>query len=52
MNLKGYLSLPNTEMPVAIKKYGIPTDSVPGKTGDAAMSEFQTLGKGSQEHQP
>ena len=40
-DLKGYLSLPKTEMPVAIKKYGIPTDSVPGKTGDAAMSEFQ-----------
>ena len=28
-DLKGYLSLPKTEMPVAIKKYGIPTDSVP-----------------------
>jgi biopolymer transport protein ExbD len=40
-DLKSYLALPKTEMPVAIKKYGIPTDSVPGKTGDAAMSEFQ-----------
>ncbi|MBM6991807.1 MAG: biopolymer transporter ExbD [Prevotella sp.] len=40
-DLQSYLSLAKTKMPEAIKKYGIPTDSVPGKTGDAAMSEFQ-----------
>ena len=40
-DLQSYLSLKKTDMPEAIKKYGIPTDSVPGKTGDAAMSEFQ-----------
>ncbi len=39
--LQSYLNLDKTKMPEAIKKYGIPTDSVPGKTGDAAMSEFQ-----------
>ena len=40
-SLKGFLSLDKTVMPEALKKYGIPTDSVPGKTGAAAMSEFQ-----------
>lgn len=40
-DLQNYLNLPKTQMPEAIKKYGIPTDSVPGKEGDAAMSEFQ-----------
>ncbi|MFB9897898.1 ExbD/TolR family protein [Hallella seregens] len=39
--LESYLKLDKTQMPEAIKKYGIPTDSVPGKTGAAAMSEFQ-----------
>ena len=51
-DLKGYLSLPKTEMPVAIKKYGIPTDSVPGKTGDAAMSEFQIWVKAAKNTNP
>ena len=40
-DLQGYLNLKKTQMPEAIKKYGIPTDSVAGKTGEAAMSEFQ-----------
>ena len=40
-SLKGFLSLDKTVMPEALKKYGIPTDSVPGKTGAAARSEFQ-----------
>lgn len=39
--LQNYLNLETTQMPVAIKEFGIPTDSVPGKEGDAAMSEFQ-----------
>lgn len=51
-DLKGYLSLPKTEMPVAIKKYGIPTDSVPGKMGDAAMSEFQIWVKAAKNTNP
>ena len=51
-DLKGYLSLPKKEMPVAIKKYGIPTDSVPGKTGDAAMSEFQIWVKAAKNTNP
>lgn len=51
-DLKGYLSLPKTEMPVAMKKYGIPTDSVPGKTGDAAMSEFQIWVKAAKNTNP
>lgn len=51
-DLKGYLSLPKEEMPVAIKKYGIPTDSVPGKTGDAAMSEFQIWVKAAKNTNP
>ena len=40
-DLQSYLSLETVKMPEAIKKYGIPLDSVKGKTGDAAMSEFQ-----------
>ena len=40
-SLQSYLNLDKTSMPEALKKYGIPTDSVPGKTGAAAMSEFQ-----------
>ena len=40
-SLQSYLNLDKTVMPEALKKYGIPTDSVPGKTGAAAMSEFQ-----------
>lgn len=51
-DLKGYLSLSKTEMPVAIKKYGIPTDSVAGKTGDAAMSEFQIWVKAAKNANP
>ena len=51
-DLKGYLALPKTEMPVAIKKYGIPTDSVPGKTGDAAMSECQIWVKAAKNTNP
>lgn len=39
--LTNYLNLPKTKMPAEIGKYGIPTDSVPDKTGEAAMSEFQ-----------
>ncbi|MGI6243023.1 MAG: ExbD/TolR family protein [Prevotella sp.] len=39
--LQNYLNLNKTDMPEAIKAYGIPTDSVPGKEGDAALSEFQ-----------
>ena len=51
-NLKQYLSLENTEMPQARKAYGIPTDSVPGKTGDEAMSEFQIWVKAAHEQNP
>ena len=51
-DLKGYLRLPKEEMPVAIKKYGIPTDSVSGKTGDAAMSEFQIWVKAAKNTNP
>lgn len=50
--LQGYLSLDKTAMPVAIKQYGIPTDSVPGKTGDAAMSEFQIWVKAAHDQNP
>ena len=39
--LTAYLSLDKTVRPQELKNYGIPTDSVKGKTGDAAMSEFQ-----------
>lgn len=39
--LEAYLNLDKTAMPDALKQYGIPTDSVKGKTGEEAMSEFQ-----------
>lgn len=39
--LEAYLNLDKTAMPEALKQYGIPTDSVKGKTGEEAMSEFQ-----------
>ena len=51
-SLKGFLSLDKTVMPEALKKYGIPTDSVPGKTGAAAMSEFQIWIKACHEANP
>jgi biopolymer transport protein ExbD len=50
--LLSYLSLSKTEMPEAIKNYGIPTDSVPGKEGDAAMSEFQIWVKAAKNANP
>jgi biopolymer transport protein ExbD len=50
--LQQYLSLDKTKMPEEIKKYGIPTDSVPGKEGDAAMSEFQIWVKAAHEQNP
>ena len=51
-SLKGFLNLDKTVMPEALKKYGIPTDSVPGKTGAAAMSEFQIWIKACHEANP
>ena len=39
--LQAFLNLDKNTMPEALKQYGIPTDSVKGKTGAAAMSEFQ-----------
>ena len=50
--LKQYLSLDKTQMPQVEKNYGIPTDSVAGKTGDAAMSEFQIWVKAAHEVNP
>lgn len=50
--LQAYLNLEKTSMPEAIKHYGIPTDSVKGKTGDAAMSEFQIWVKAAHEANP
>lgn len=50
--LEAYLNLEKTAMPEAIKQYGIPTDSVKGKTGDAAMSEFQIWIKAAHEANP
>ena len=50
--LQNYLNLETTQMPVAIKEFGIPTDSVPGKTGEAAMSEFQIWVKAAHEANP
>lgn len=50
--LEQYLSLNKTDMPEAIKQYGIPTDSVPGKTGEEAMSEFQIWIKACHEANP
>ena len=51
-SLQNYLNLDKTVMPEALKKYGIPTDSVPGKTGAAAMSEFQIWIKACNEANP
>lgn len=51
-DLQNYLNLPKTQMPEAIKNYGIPTDSVPGKEGDAAMSEFQIWVKAAKNANP
>ena len=51
-SLQSYLNLDKTSMPEALKKYGIPTDSVPGKTGAAAMSEFQICIKACHEANP
>lgn len=39
--LTAYLALDKTIRPTELKNFGVPTDSVPGKTGEAAMSEFQ-----------
>ena len=39
--LTAYLALDKAVRPTELKNYGVPTDSVKGKTGDAAMSEFQ-----------
>ena len=50
--LEAYLNLNKTDMPEAIKRYGIPTDSVPGKTGEAAMSEFQIWIKAAHQANP
>lgn len=50
--LQNYLNLNSTKMPEEIKKYGIPVDSVPGKTGDAAMSEFQIWVKAAKNANP
>mgnify|MGYP006391212995 FL=1 len=50
--LEGYLNLSKSDMPEAIKKYGIPTDSVPGKEGEAAMSEFQLWVKAAHQANP
>jgi biopolymer transport protein ExbD len=51
-DLVNYLNLSKTAMPEAIKNYGIPTDSVPGKEGDAAMSEFQIWVKAAKNANP
>ena len=50
--LTSYLNLEHAEMAGALKNYGIPTDSVPGKEGDAAMSEFQIWVKAAHEANP
>jgi biopolymer transport protein ExbD len=50
--LQAYLNLKKTDMPNVIKTMGIPTDSVPGKTGDAAMSEFQLWVKAAKNANP
>ena len=39
--LTAYLALDKAVRPTELKNFGVPTDSVKGKTGDAAMSEFQ-----------
>ena len=45
-------NMDKNKMPEAIKNYGIPTDSVKGKEGDAAMSEFQIWVKAAKEANP
>ena len=50
--LQAYLSLDKNTRPQELKNYGIPTDSVKGKTGDAAMSEFQLWVKAAKEANP
>lgn len=51
-DLQTYLNMDKNKMPEAIKNYGIPTDSVKGKEGDAAMSEFQIWVKAAKEANP
>lgn len=51
-DLQAYLNMDKNKMPEAIKNYGIPTDSVKGKEGDAAMSEFQIWVKAAKEANP
>ncbi len=51
-DLQTYLSLPTTQMAEKIREYGIPTDSVPGKEGADAMSEFQIWVKAAKEANP
>ena len=51
-DLQTYLNMDQNKMPEAIKNYGIPTDSVKGKEGDAAMSEFQIWVKAAKEANP
>ena len=50
--LQAYLNLDKTVRPQELKNYGVPTDSVPGKTGDAAMSEFQLWVKAAHDVNP
>ena len=50
--LQAYLSLDKNTRPAELKNFGIPTDSVQGKTGDAAMSEFQLWVKAAHEANP
>ena len=50
--LQAFLNLDKNTMPEALKQYGIPTDSVKGKTGAAAMSEFQIWVKAAHEQNP
>lgn len=51
-DLTNYLNLETSKMPEALKNYGIPTDSVPGKEGAAAMSEFQIWVKAAHDANP
>ncbi len=50
--LNEYLNLPTTQMPQVLKTKGIPTDSVPGKEGVEAMSEFQIWVKAAKDVNP
>ena len=50
--LQAFLSLDENQMPEELKKFGIPTDSVKGKTGSAAMSEFQIWVKAAKDANP